>query len=77
VATWKFVAKEAKVELEDMKPKELDGDQTKWAKTAPKGTTWVAAYRRYAGQDLTINLALGPDYEVRAVWFVYLENDGE
>lgn len=77
IATWNHVAKEATLELADMRSKELDGAQIKFGKTAPKGTTWVAAYRRYAGQDLTINLALGPDYTVLAVWFVYLENDGE
>ena len=41
------------------------------------GSTWVAGHRRYGGQDLTIDLALGPDFTVLAVWFVYLENDGE
>jgi hypothetical protein len=77
VATWRKVAKEATLAFDDMRPKDLDGDQTRWAKTAPKGTTWVAASRRHAGQDLTVNLALGPDYAVLAVWFVYLEHDGE
>jgi hypothetical protein len=77
VATWKYVSQDAQLELEDMREKDLDGDQTKWAKTAPKGTTWVAGRWQYAEQDLTINLALGPDFTVLAVWFVYLENDGE
>ena len=77
VATWNHVAKEATLELADMRSKELDGAQIKFGKAAPKGTTWVAASRRYAGQDLTISLALGPDYTVLGVWFVYVENDGE
>ncbi len=77
VATSNNVAKEAVLELADMKAKDLDGSQIKWNKTAPRGTTWVAAYRRYAGQDLTIELAVGPDQSVLAVWFAYVENDGE
>lgn len=77
VATWNYVAKEAELVVEDMRPVELDGEQIRWSKKAPKGTTWVEASRRYAGQDLTINLALRRDYTVLAVWFVYLENDGE
>ena len=77
VATWNNVAKEATLDLVDVKLKDLDGAQLKWNKTAPKGTMWVAGYRRYAGQDLTIRLALAADYSVLAVWFVYLENEGE
>jgi hypothetical protein len=77
VKTWNHVAKEAKLELRDLKTKDLDGEQLKWNKTAPKGTTWVGATRAYAGQDLSITMALAADYTVVAVWFVYLENDGE
>jgi hypothetical protein len=77
VATWNFVAKEAELDVEDLRKVALDGEQLRWAKTAPKGTTWVGATRQYGGQDLSAQLALGPDYTVLAVWFVYLENDGE
>ena len=77
VATWSYVAKEAVVELRDMKSKDLDGDQLRFSKKAPKGTTWVGARRSYAGQDLAVTMALGPDSSVIGVWFVYLENDGE
>lgn len=77
VATWLHVAKEATLTVEDIKLKDLDGDQLRWNKTAPKGTTWVRASRSYAGQDLTIRLALDKDRTVLAVWFVYAEHDGE
>ncbi len=77
VATWAHVAKEATLVIEDIKLKDLDGDQLRFHKTAPKGTTWVRASRSYAGQDLTIRIALDKDRTVLAVWFVYVEHDGE
>lgn len=77
VATWAHVAKEATLVVEDIKLKALDGDQLRWNKTAPKGTSWVRASRSYAGQDLAVHLAVGPDHAVLAVWFVYSEHDGE
>jgi hypothetical protein len=76
-ATWSHVAKEATLVVDDIKLKDLDGDQLRFHKTAPKGTTWVRASRSYAGQDLTVRLALGADRTVLAVWFVYAEHDGE
>ena len=77
VATWAHVAKEATLVVEDIKLKDLDGDQLRFHKTAPKGTTWVRATRSYAGQDLTVRLALDSARTVLAVWFVYTEHDGE
>ncbi len=77
VATWSYVAKEATLTVDDIKLKDLDGDQLRWNKTAPKGTTWVRASRSYAGQDLSIRIALDKDRTVLAVWFVYAEHDGE
>lgn len=77
VATWTHVAKEATLVVEDIKLKALDGEQLRWNKTAPKGTSWVRASRSYAGQDLAVRIAVGPDHAVLAVWFVYTEHDGE
>lgn len=77
VATWAHVAKEATLAVEDIKLKDLDGDQLRFHKTAPKGTTWVRATRSYAGQDLTVRIALDRARTVLAVWFVYAEHDGE
>jgi len=77
VATWAHVAKEATLVVDDIKLKDLDGEQLRFHKTAPKGTTWVRAIRSYAGQDLTVRLALDGTRTVLAVWFVYTEHDGE
>lgn len=77
VATWAHVAKEATLVVDDIKLKDLDGDQLRFHKTAPKGTTWVRGTRSYAGQDLTVRIALDGARTVLAVWFVYTEHDGE
>ncbi len=77
VATWNHVAKEAVLELRDLKSKDLDGSQLRFSKQAPKGTTWVGARRSYAGQNLAVTMAVAPSRSVIAVWFVYLESDGE
>lgn len=77
VATSNHIAKEAVLDARDLKSKDLDGRQLKFSRAAPKGTSWVRATRSYAGQNLEITMAIGADHAVLAVWFTYLESDGE
>lgn len=78
VGTRALVGKTVKPAVYDIKDKEAGLDQSKYLKTAPKGSVLAgAAFNENGVSNLSMTFALGPDYTVLKVWMDYVENDGE